>query len=158
MNPRRDEVTKRQVELAQHSLEQLQKAWGRDHERLIGPLLKISDLLFAVGMYAEAEQYSLRLLSVATKNFGPDNHAVGSALQMIGEVCEVQDLHIEAERFYLWALSICEHGSARPGQLTELLARIANLYRTMKQPFKARIIEMKLVRALCSQPARKMAS
>src|SRR5690242_2875107 len=105
---RHDEVTVRQIEAAQRSLDAMEKAWGMTHHRLIDPLQRLADLLFALGEYSEAEQVCWRLLSVATKSFGHSHPAVGSALQMIGEVCEVQGLQLEAERFYLWSLAIRE--------------------------------------------------
>lgn len=149
-----DEVAVRQVTAAQFSLQKMQKAWGPGHSKLIAPLQNLADLQFALQQYAEAEQNCLRILSIATKNFGQDHGAVAAALQMIGEVCEVQDLYVEAERFYLWSFEILEKTKTDDDQLTNILSRLAHLYRTMRQPFKARIIEMRLVRALTSKDRR----
>jgi tetratricopeptide (TPR) repeat protein len=140
----RDEVTERQIAHAEKALEQMEGAWGRYSRKLIPHMQYLCDLHYALGDYAQAEAIGLRLLSVITKNDGYDSVDAARALQMMGEVCEMECLTVEAERYYLWALQIRLRLGHSDDDLKILLARLANLYRADGNRFKSRVIETKL--------------
>lgn len=149
---KQDNVIQSQLNSARQSLAKMEKAWGRDHSKLLPVMQNLCDLLFALDRYEEAEQIAWRMLSVSTKNYGHDHKNVSDSLQSIGEICEVQGLALEAERFYLWALSIRDpHRKYMPGEVKTILARLAHLYRDTEQQFKARVIEQRLEKALTNQ-------
>lgn len=143
-----DEITIRQLRSAETSLRKMEQAWGVNHIKLIAPLQNYADLLFALGNYAECEQICWRILSISTRSFGDDHVTVARALQLIGEVCEVQGLWLEAERFYLWSWNIRRNKQGADADLTEIMARLCHLYRSEQQAFKARVIELRLATAL----------
>ena len=149
---KQDQIVESQIEGARQTLSRMEKAWGRNHSKLLSPMQNLCDLLFALGRYDEAEQLGWQMLSISTKTYGHDHPSVANALQVIGEVCEMQGMLLEAERFYLWALSIREkyHGDM-PAEVKSILARLVNLYRDTEQQFKQRVIEQRLEKALRSQ-------
>lgn len=139
-----DQIADRQINQAQRALEQMETAWGRYNRRLIPHMQYLADLLFALEQFNDAEALCLRLLSVVTKNHGYDHPAVARALQMMGEVCEMQSLPIESERYYLWALEVRMRIKGNDEELKEILARLANLYRSEKHALKSKAIETRL--------------
>lgn len=143
-----DAIVERQIAQAQRALEQMESAWGRYNRRLIPHMQYLADLLFALEQFNEAEALCLRLLSVVTKNYGYNHPAVADALQMLGEVCEMQSLPLESERYYLWALEVRMHIKISEDELKEILARLANLYRSEKHSLKSKAIEMRLSQVL----------
>lgn len=144
MSSTRDEVIERQLMHAERALEQMESAWGRYSKKLVPHMQYLSDLHFALGDYAQAEALGLRLLSVITKNEGYDHPDAAKALRMMGEVCEMENLPLEAERYYLWALEIHQRIADRGEDQKLLLARLANLYREHGNSFKSQVIETKL--------------
>jgi hypothetical protein len=152
-----DEIVERQITQAQRALDQMEVAWGRYNKRLIPHMQYLADLLFALEQYNDAEALCLRMLSVVTKNNGYDHPAVASALQMLGEVCEMQGLPIESERYYLWALEVRMRIKRNDDELKEILARLANLYRSEKHSLKSKAIEMRLSQVL-KNPANVQAA
>jgi hypothetical protein len=152
-----DEIVGRQINHSQRTLDQMEAAWGRYNKRLIPHMQSLADLLFALEQYNDAEAIYLRMLSVMTKNHGYNHPAVATALQMLGEVCEMQHLPIEAERYYLWALEVRMRIKRSDEELKEILARLANLYRSEKSSLKSKAIEMRLSEVL-SKPATVQAA
>jgi hypothetical protein len=143
-----DSIEERQIAYAQRSLDQMEQAWGRYNTRLIPHMQYLADLQFALRQYPEAEAMCLRLLSVVTKNHGYNHPAVASALQMIGEVCEMQNLPLESERYYLWALEVRMQINQCNEEFAEILARLANLYRAGENRLKSQVIENKLMQVV----------
>ncbi len=147
------------MKLAIQAVSRTEAAWGRGHKKLIAPLQQLGDLYFALGQHREAEQVCLRLLSIATKSLGQEHAVVAGALKMLGEACDVQGLHVDAERFYLWSLSVSQELQTHESEATEILTRLVGLYRTAEEPFKAGVVEKRLLRSLTIAPkARSRAS
>jgi hypothetical protein len=142
---KQDDIVGRQIAHAQRSLDQMEQAWGRYSNRLVPHMQYLADLQFALGQYADAEAMCLRLLSVVTKNNGYNHPATAAALQMLGEVCEMQNLAAECERYYLYALEVRMKIKQSDEELTEILARLANLYRAGENRIKSNVIENKLM-------------
>lgn len=153
-----DEIVERQLQHGLRSLEQMEAAWGRYSSRLVPHMQYLADLYFALGQYSECEAMCLRLLSVVTKNHGSNHPAVAAALQMLGEVCEMQNIPMEAERYYLWALEVRMQIKKSESELTEILTRLANLYRSSNNTFKTKVIEKKLMQIVYEHPTAVTAS
>ncbi len=145
---RNDQLAQSRIDLAKQAVRRTETAWGPTHKKLLAPLQNLGDLYFALGQYQEAEQVCDRLLSIATRNFTQDHPVVAGALKVLGEACEAQGLHIEAENFYLWSLAACQNNLDHESETSLILVRLLRLYRSSQETFKARIIEKRLVRSM----------
>ncbi len=149
-----DFVTASQIASGRKQLMQKECGWGLNSSKLLPHILNLADLYFALGDYVQAEQFYTRHLTISCKAYGNDHANIARCLQMVGEVCEVQGLYIEAEHYYLEALSIRERTRASESDRVCILSRLLILYRTNHEKLKAKVIEKRLRSCVTSESHR----
>jgi tetratricopeptide (TPR) repeat protein len=102
----------------------------------------------ASGNSEKAEEFCLRSIAVAEKNFGPDHPDAARGWFTLGKVHAARGEHPTAETTFLRALEIRENSLTRDHpDVLEVISSMVDLYREMGKDARASELEARLVTA-----------